>query len=625
MKKIKQYFIGIIVLFVFFPCLTKAATELGASTQNPVVGSNVYVQLDANYGADYQISTMHLVVTYDTSYLKLEEVIWIQSKGTYSTGNGTITIDKTGGNNWNTGAIMQFKFKVLKAGLSTVAVEAKRDENNAVIDSYYSNGNPIGQSFGKVSISASEPSTSTIIGSLYVEGYTMQPTFSKTTYSYNLTVPSNVTSVIIGGKKGDSNQTITGFGKKKLEYGDNRARVIVTAQDGSSRTYEIMIHRTDDRTGDTSLKSLSVSNTNIKYEEGKTTYEATVSRSVDSVLITGRTTDINATLNGTGKKSLVIGENNFTLTVTSSGGKTATYNIKITRSTEELQTITNSSKLLSLKVNNLVLDLSNNKTKWLYGIGKEYSELSIDAIPESTTATVTIEGNEKLKTGINQIRITVTENTEEKTEYILLVYKNPSDVTIVNDLENVNVTGDILYTTANTSSQTISSSVLKSLTENNNKLYYNVVNIYNGLLYQIVLNKNLPEEDFELMFTKTAENPLTYKSNIPEGNEVLLYMNEMFKDDQVVKIYTYNEMGKYTLLTAGVTVKDGYITFTTNGEENYVITTSTLIDEKGPFDLLVSKYKMYIIGGILLLIGIFVFIYYINKRKKQKETNEPLY
>lgn len=625
MKKIKKYFIGIIVLFVLFPCITKAATELGASTQNPVVGSNVYVQLDANYGANYQISSMHLVVTYDTSYLKLEEVIWIQSKASYSTGSGSITIDKTGGNNWNTGAIMQFKFKVLRSGLSTVAVEAKRDANNAVIDSYYSNGNPIGQSFGKVSISASEPSTSTIIGSLYVEGYTIQPTFSKTTYSYNLTVPSNVTSVNISGKKGDTNQTITGFGEKKLEYGDNRARITVTAQDGSSRTYEIMIHRTDNRTGDTSLKSISISNTNIKYEEGKTSYEATVSRSVDSVLITARTTDPNATLNGTGKKTLAIGENTFTLNVTSSGGKTATYTIKINRSTEELQTATNSSKLLSLKVNNLVLDLSNNKTKWLYGIGKEYSELSIDAIAESSTATVTINGNEKLKTGINPISITVTEKTGETTEYTLLVYKNPSDATIVNDLNNVNVKGNILYTTANTSSNNIPSSVLKALTDNNAKLYYNVVNIYNGPLYQIILSQNLPTEDYDLVFTKIAENPITYKTNVPEGNEVLLYLNEAFREGQVVKIYTYNEIGKYTLLTAGITVKDGYISFTTNGEENYVITTSTLVEEKGPFDLWMSKYKIYIIGGILLLILIIVFLYYINKQKKQKETNEPLY
>lgn len=621
----KKYLMILILLIIAFPCFTKAATELGASTQNPVVGSSVYVQLDANYGENYQISSMHVVISYDTSYLKLEEVIWLQNRGTYKTSNGKITVDKDGGSYWDTGAIMQFKFKVLKAGLSTVSVDAKRDSNNAIIDSYYSNGNPIGQSFGKVSISASEPSSSSIIGSLYVEGYNIQPTFSRTTYSYTLTVPAHVTSVEIKARKGENNQTITGTGEKKLQYGANRARVVVTAQDGSSRTYEIMIYRTDDRTGDTSLKSINVSNTNIKYKEGKTTYETTVSRSIDSVLITARTTDANATLSGTGKKNLALGKNTFTLTVTSSGGKETTYTIVINRSTEELQTITNSSKLLSLKVNNLVLDLANNRTKWLYGIGNEYDKLNIEAITESSTATIDIKGNENLKPGLNKITITVTETNEEVTEYTLIVYKNPNNTTIIDNLNTSNINSDVIYLTSNTSKATISKNLLTSLKNNNYTLYYNVVNIYNGLLYQIALNKNLPDTNFDLFFTKSADNPLSYQTNIPAGNEILLYLDELFVDNQVVKIYTYNEMGKYTLLTAGVTVKDGYISFVTNGEQNYVITTSTLIEEQGPFDKIVNKYGTYIIGGIIILVLIFAIFYIYNKKKKTKEGNEPLY
>ena len=84
-------------------------------------------------------------------------------------------------------------------------------------------------------------------------------------------------------------------------------------------------------------------------------------------------------------------------------------------------------------------------------------------------------------------------------------------------------------------------------------------------------------------------------------------------------------MGKYTLLTAGVTVKDGYISFVTNGEQNYIITTSTLIEEQGPFDKIVNKYGIYIIGGIIILVLIFAIYYIYNKKKKTKEGNEPLY
>lgn len=624
MKKLKRYLYIFITLFVIFPCLTNAATELTASTQYPVVGSNLYVQLDVNYSEKYQIGDLHLVIDYDTSYLKLEEVIWIQAPGTYKTSPGKIYIDKEYGRNWRVGASMQFKFTVLKDGLTEVNVDAARDKNGAPIPSHYSDKNVIGQSFAPISINPTKPSTFTTIGSLYIKGYTLQPTFSKTHYSYNLTVPSDVTQVEVVGTKGDSKQTITGLGKRKLEYGINRIHVVVKAQNGASRTYEITVHRTDNRTGDTSLQSISISNTNLRYEKGKTTYEATVSRSVDNVLITARTTDTNATLIGTGKKNLNMGKNVFKLDVTSSGGAKTTYTIIINRSTEELQTVTKSSKLLSLKVNNLVLDLSNNKRKWLYGINKEISELSINAIAESQTATIDIIGNKKLKEGINVITIKVTETTKEVTEYTLIVYKNPKDAKIINDLNNITDNSNLVYTTTLDANHLLKKDILNPLINNKQKLYYNVVNIYNGILYQAVF-KNSIDENIDVDFKKISDRPLTYQTNIGAETDMLLYLEEQFFDDTNVKIYTYDKMGKYTLLTEGVKVLNGYITFTTNGEKNYVITTSTLINEKGPLDKFLSKYKMYIIGPIIGLILILTLINYFSKKKAEKEKNEPLY
>ncbi|MDE5888691.1 MAG: cadherin-like beta sandwich domain-containing protein, partial [Bacilli bacterium] len=349
MQKIKMYLYIIIALFIMFPSVIYAATELGASTQNPVVGTDVYVQLDLNYGTKLNIGDVHLFINYDPSYLEFEEVIWIQSRGTYSSELGKITIDKEFGNSWKSGATLQIKFKVLRDGLTKV--EVKRNG-----ESHYDNGDVIGQSFVGVAISATKPSSQTLIGTLYVEGYTLQPTFSKTTYQYNLTVPSNVSNITIFATKSDSRQTLSGLGYQKLSYGDNNFPVIVTAQDGSSRTYNIKVHRTDDRNGDTSLLSLNVSDTNIKYDKDKDVYEATVSRSVESVLITARTNDPNATVIGTGRKSLNIGVNTFNLTVSSSGGRESNYTIKINRSTEEIQQVVKSSKLKTLKVNGLVMD-----------------------------------------------------------------------------------------------------------------------------------------------------------------------------------------------------------------------------------------------------------------------------
>lgn len=630
MQKLKRCLYILIVLFVMFPITIYAATELGASTQSPVVGTSVYVQLDLNYGERLNIRDGHFFITYDKEYLEFENLVWIQSSGTYSREDGVITIDKEAGRDWKSGPALQIKFKVLKDGITKVDVSRNGE-------SHYDNGDIIGQTFAGVSISATKPSSQTLIGTLYVDGYTLQPTFSKTVYQYNLIVPSNVSSINITATKSDSRQTITGFGTKKLAYGDNDFQVIVSAQDGSSRTYNITVHRTDDRTGDTSLISLNVSDTNIKYEDKTRNYEATVSRSIDSILITARTTDPNATLVGTGRKKLNIGPNTFTLTVTSSGGRISNYTITINRSNEELQVIEKSSKLKSIKVNSLVLDLSENKTRWFYGVGKDTENVSIEAIPESNTAEVEIIGNENLKDGINNIIIKVTEPAEkvegeeeqqqkdDVTEYYLVVYKDPENTTVINEINNNSFKSDILYSTTENASHIVPSSTIKRLKDNNYKLYYNVVNLYNGIIYQAILNENLPDTDLDASFKKTSTSPLTYTTNLPSGTEILLYLEEAFLDGTNVKIYTYDEAGKYTLLTDGITVKNGYINFIANGQKNYVVTLSSLIAEQGPIEKIFNKYKNYIIGAIGILIIVILLINMINKKIKQKVNKEPLY
>lgn len=624
MKRIKRILTIFIVLFIIFPCLTNAATELSAATQNPTVGSYVYVQLEANYGDTLKISDFHVYIDYDPTYFSLENVIWVKlgaDSGTSKVESGRVYIDKSSAN-WSSGPIIQLKLKVLKAGFTELTVERNGE-------SYYTNGDVMAQTMAGIYINAQEPSNDTLIGSIYVEGYNIQPTFSRTTYNYNLTVPSNVTSVNVIASKGNSKQTISGTGRRTLEYGGNRVKVVVTAQDKSSRTYEIMITRTDNRTGDTTLKSLNVSNTSIKYDKNKNVYEATVSKSIDSVMITGLTTDANATLVGTGQKKLKIGLNSFTLTVQSSGGKEQTYTINIIRSNEELQTVKKSSKLLSLKVNNLVLDLSNDKQTFLYGVDKGYTQLSIDATPESATATTKITGNDKLIPGINVVTIAVTEqidvDNEETTEYKIITYKNPITATAINSLDSATGTTDFLYSTTSTSSNIIPTTLINNLKTNDTKLYYNIVNMSNGLLYQFVLKDNLPDTEIDAYITKINDSPLTYNVALPEGTEVTAYIEDTYASGTDVKIYSYDEASNYTLVTAGIQVQNGYITFNTNGQSNYIITTIDLIKEQSEFDKLLNKYKGIIIGIVIGFIAIIAICILLNKNSKEKETNEPLY
>ncbi len=624
MKRIKRFIYIFIMIFILFPSVISAATELSASTQNPIVGEYIWIQLEANYGDLLRIRDFHVNIDYDTKYFELEsieDIKWIKTKremGTVKHTPGRISVDKVNGN-WDSGPIVQIKFKVKRSGSTTIKL-ARSDK------SYYTNGDEIAQTMAGMIINPKEPSTNTILNSLSVKGYSISPPFSSNNFKYNLKVPSDVTSVIIEAKKGDTNQTLNGVGTKKLEYGDNKARIVVTAQNGDTRTYEIMINRHDDRKGIATLQSLSVSNTNIELEENKTVYEALVSRSVDQVLITGRTTDVNATMTGTGKKKLEIGENIFEIKVSSSKGEEKIYTIKITRSPEEIVEVGKSTRLKSLKVNGLMFDVSEGKTNYLYSINSKVDKLNIQALAESPTATLEIKGNEKLISGINLISIIIKEKSiSEETEYKLVVFKNPEGTKIISNISEIESGTNYIVQNTKDGKHILSRDKIQLLNRNKNTLYYNVVNLYSGLLYQIKLPTELPEQNINLAITKLDTGMPTYNMELPANSKVTLHLDYYYPDGTNLKIYSYDELNNYTQVTAGIQVINGYITFETNGQKNYVITTTPLIEEQSPMQKLFSKYKTIILGTILGLVALVLTMIIINKKQQEKENEGPLY
>ena len=139
------------------------------------------------------------------------------------------------------------------------------------------------------------------------------------------------------------------------------------------------------------------------------------------------------------------------------------------------------------------------------------------------------------------------------------------------------------------------------------------------------MQNNLPSEDLDISFTKKEGNTLSYTTKIPANNEILLYLEGKYKDGSIVRVYSYEKQGKYTLITDGIKVSNGYITFTTNGESNYIVTTNELIKEESTITKFFNEIKIYLIIGIIALIIIFILISKINKKRKIKESNEPLY
>ena len=81
------------------------------------------------------------------------------------------------------------------------------------------------------------------LSSLSAEGFSLTPSFGKDTLSYNLIVDTSVASIQISASAADGNASVAGTGNIALTGNSNDIAVVVTAQNGSTRTYSIHVVR----------------------------------------------------------------------------------------------------------------------------------------------------------------------------------------------------------------------------------------------------------------------------------------------------------------------------------------------------------------------------------------------
>ena len=76
-------------------------------------------------------------------------------------------------------------------------------------------------------------------------GYSISPSFSSSVTKYSLDVDNNVERVVIKATKADGNASVSGTGERSLSEGSNVFRIVVTAQNGSTKTYTLIVNVTD--------------------------------------------------------------------------------------------------------------------------------------------------------------------------------------------------------------------------------------------------------------------------------------------------------------------------------------------------------------------------------------------
>ena len=234
MKKIIKYLFTILIsIILIFSNMSnvKAASatiSVSSSTSKVVVGNTFTVTIKIS--SSTSLGSWEFTPSYNTKLFKLTSgetpvVGWVDKDGVKSKtytykfkaiakGSGSITVKSAGAYGWN-----KSKLSISTKSKSITVI------TQADLEASYSKNNNL--------------------KSLSVKGYNISPTFNKDVTKYNVEVDSNTEQITINATKADSKASLSGTGTHEVSEGENKFNITVTAENGSTKTYTLIVNVID--------------------------------------------------------------------------------------------------------------------------------------------------------------------------------------------------------------------------------------------------------------------------------------------------------------------------------------------------------------------------------------------
>ena len=321
---------------------SRTLQEVGRTgTSGSVNGSSGfynYYNIGANSGSDPVANALNFAATTDSKYMLpwntpykaiVGGAIWI-SKGYIDKGQDTLYYQKF--NVINQVWTHQYMTNIM-APYQESDIVHKSYKNMDIIDlshvfviPYYKNMPDNACELPK----ASNGSPNNWLSSLVVEGYEKAISFDgNKTSGYSFEVPESVSSVNITAKAVSSKAKVEGTGKVNLNAGKNSIKIVVTAENGNTKTYTLDITR--NATNVVPLTGISLDKTELTMFNGETkqlTVKYNPTNTTDSKDVKWTTSDKSvATVDDNGKV-VAIGKGTATITA-KVGTYTATCKVTI--------------------------------------------------------------------------------------------------------------------------------------------------------------------------------------------------------------------------------------------------------------------------------------------------------
>ena len=526
-----------------------------------------------------------------------------------------------------------------KVAIASLTVKASSSASSAqtisVTNIGYSDENDNDATGGSTSKTLSILSGNNNLSSLTISNGTLSPGFSAGTTSYSATINAN--STVIKATAQDSKAKISGTGTKTIKYGTNKYNVVVTAESGAKKTYVITITRPDNRNKDNTLKSLKVTNTDIKFNKNTTSYTAIVDNNITSVDITAVANDKKATVTGTGKKSLKVGTNTFTVSVKAENESVKNYKIVIKRKNEQGEIVekkeekntkkSENNYLKSIVIDKYDLMFNKNTLEYKIKVDEKVDKVNINYETEDKNAAVSMDKDGSLVLGKNTITITVTAENGSTRKYVLNItrgnYVNNNEKEIIEALKESGNEPVKVRVNSEEELKLIPHSVLEALRSSNKELIYVVSNNEKEEYYVTINKDNNNYYNYQLSFTSKNDSKIKKLTNnnkylllVLDGNKNI-DINATYKvnikdkdinDYKELDLYYYDELSnQLVLVEKNIKVEDGYINVNLDNKHDYVLMKANANLTKVPLILYVDI--------ILVLIILVLLVRFIKNRK----------
>ena len=223
MKKFKLIILGMLFLLVPVLSLSAASFSMTASTSQVSPGSQFTIRVGGDCFGKVNFSVSNGTLSTSSVWIEQDYITLTVTAGS----SGLVSVTATPEIGFSDADANEYY-----PGPRTVTVNISSNAGSTNTPNKPTNNKP--------SVTKSNNNN---LSSLTVNNGELSPSFDSLITEYTLNLPHNATSVNISASPSDSKASIEGIGEKSLVPGNNHIEIIVIAENGDKKTYNLNICR----------------------------------------------------------------------------------------------------------------------------------------------------------------------------------------------------------------------------------------------------------------------------------------------------------------------------------------------------------------------------------------------